>query len=127
MTRRAPQRSTSQPIAGQDNAASAACIVNAEENIARPMPRSAVIGFRKTPNAKTLTAPPPTMRPQTVANTIHQLREDAPHRPFLPLHMAHPTGRIVGESMREARCGQSPLPHRGRGWRTREGEPGEGL
>src|SRR5712671_453744 len=72
MTRRAPQRSTSQPIAGQDNAASAACIVNAEETIARPTPRSAVIGFRKTPNAKTLTAPPPTMRPQTVANTIHQ-------------------------------------------------------
>src|SRR5260370_40857231 len=72
MTRRAPQRSTSQPIAGQDNAASAAYIVSAEENIARPTPSSAVIGFRNTPNAKTLIAPPPTMRPQTVANTIHQ-------------------------------------------------------
>src|SRR6478672_4290749 len=72
MTRRAPQRSTSQPIAGQDNADNAACVVNAEENIARPTPRSAVIGFRNTPNAKTLTAPPPTMRPHTVANTIHQ-------------------------------------------------------
>src|SRR5207248_8218566 len=72
MTRRAPQRSTSQPIAGQDSAARAACIVRAEENIARPTPSSAVIGFRKTPKAKTLIAPPPTIKPQTVANTIHQ-------------------------------------------------------
>src|SRR5207244_2758045 len=53
-------------------AADAGARVNADANTARPTPRSAVSGFRKTPNAKTLTAPPPTMRPQTVANTIHQ-------------------------------------------------------
>ena len=72
MTRRAPQRSTSQPTTGHDRAESSECRVSADENIARPMPSSAVIGFRKTPNAKTLIAPPPTIRPQTVANTIHQ-------------------------------------------------------
>jgi hypothetical protein len=72
MTRRAPQRSTSHPITGQDNADKVECKVSADENVARPTPSSAVIGFRNTPNANTLTAPPPTMRPQTVANTIHQ-------------------------------------------------------
>src|SRR5438067_2780026 len=94
MTRRAPQRSTSQPIAGQDKAAKVACIVKADENIARPTPRSAVIGFRNTPNAKTLIAPPPTMRPQTVANTIHQrfakmLRIGPPPIAYRPPDRAH--------------------------------------
>src|SRR5213078_471052 len=88
MTRRAPQRSTSQPIAGQDSAARAACIVSAEENIARPMPSSVVIGFRKTPKAKTLIAPPPTIKPQIVANTIHQrfakMPRIGPSSPFSP-------------------------------------------
>src|SRR5256885_16864239 len=83
MTRRAPQRSTSQPIAGQDNAASAACIVNAEENIARPTPRSAVLGFRKNPKAKKVKAPPPTMEPPTPAT--HITHRCAPKAPLLPV------------------------------------------
>src|SRR5205085_10319379 len=115
MTRRAPQRSTSQPIAGQDSAARAACIVSAEENIARPTPSSAVIGFRNTPNAKTLIAPPPTIKPQTVANTIHQRFAKMPRISGPPLTVIPPATRLVVDSSHAAGERKAPLPHRGEG------------
>src|SRR6516165_6466845 len=78
MIRRAPQRSTSQPMSGRTMAAIAAWNVKAAENAPRLSPRSSVSGFRNTPKVKTLIGPAPTTRPQTVANTTHQRLPNSP-------------------------------------------------
>src|SRR5215469_15357031 len=72
MQRRTPQRSIIHPISGQLSAPIVECAVSAIENVPRPIPSSAVIGFRKTPKEKTLIGPAPTISANTVAATTHQ-------------------------------------------------------
>src|SRR5438270_5143871 len=126
MTRRAPQRSTIQPTSGHDRAASAACSVSAEENMPRPTPSSAVIGFRNTPNANTLTAPPPTIRPQIVAKTIHQRLAKMPRiDAFLPdFGPAYGGAGAFAKRHRWRRRARPELPYRRASFETRPGPAG---
>src|SRR5215471_12898199 len=98
MQRRTPQRSIIHPISGQLSAPIVECAVSAIENVPRPIPSSAVIGFRKTPKEKTLIGPAPTISANTVAATTHQRFAKAPLMPPPPRSLlpavcgAKPTG-----------------------------------
>src|SRR5215469_408214 len=84
MQRRTPQRSIIHPISGQLSAPIVECAVSAIENVPRPIPNSAVIGFRKTPKEKTLIGPAPTISANTVAATTHQRFAKTPPMPSPP-------------------------------------------
>ena len=83
-----PSGRSSSPNTGQDSAPIVEWAVSAAEKVPRPIPSSAVIGFRNTPNENTLIGPAPTIRASTVATTTHQRFAKMPRiGRFLPLSL----------------------------------------
>ena len=71
-TRRTPQRSIILPTNGVAIAPSACEMVMAKATVPRRHPKSATMGFKKTPKVKRVTGPLPTIRAKVEPKTTHQ-------------------------------------------------------